>query len=84
MVHLDLNDSEQSTLSNALLLAAEKYEANAAEFRRMKPDLEADERDNPEAMRFIHSSACDGLAEQFDLQAANTRALMEKIDELED
>jgi hypothetical protein len=84
MVKLILTDGQQSSLSNALLVAAEKYEANAQYFRAIKPQLEKAEADNPDRFSFIHSSACDGMAEQFDRQAIEARKLMELVDEAED
>lgn len=84
MVKLTLTDDQQSSLSNALLVAAEKYAENAKYFREIKPQLEKQEADNPERMSFVHSSACDSMAEQFDRQAIEARKLMELIDEAED
>jgi hypothetical protein len=84
MVKLTLTDGQQSSISNALLVAAEKYEANAKYFRELKPQLEKQEADNPERMSLVHSSICDSMADQFDRQAIEARKLMELVDEAED
>lgn len=84
MVRINFTDEQASTLSNALLVAAEKYESNAKYFREIKPQLEKQEADNPDRMSLIHSSMCDSMADQFDRQAIDARKLMEFIDEAEE
>jgi hypothetical protein len=84
MVKLTLTDDQQSSLSNALMVAAEKYADNAKYFRELKPQLEQQEAAHPDRMSFVHSSICDSMADQFDRQAIEARKLMELIDEAED
>ena len=80
MFQLMLHENEGSALRNALVLAKEKYLKNAAELRAMKPELEAAEAADSKAMRLIHSSAVEPLAEQFEQQAAGVGELLEKVD----
>lgn len=84
MYRLDLNEQEHSLLQNMIVLAADKYRENAQHFRDIKPQLEKDEAENPDALRLVHSSICDGMAEQFDRQEADARALLDKISEAEE
>jgi predicted nuclease with TOPRIM domain len=80
----NLSDSEVATLTNALMVAADKFKANAKEFRDLKPQLEQQEAEDPDRMSFIHSSACDSLADQFDRQATEVTNLRWKIEEFID
>lgn len=84
MYRIDLTESEQSTLRNALCTAAARYDEDAKTFRDLKPQLIEAEKNEPNAMRMIHSGACDRLAEQFDYQAKEVRELMDKIDDAEE
>lgn len=83
-----LSGGEMHTLRHALVMAAEKFDANAEEFR----GYEAFAKANPEAYAkgagvMIHVNAYPPLIAQFEQQAAETRALIDWIDgpeELED
>lgn len=77
----NLNDMQFSTMTNALLTASDKFLENAQQFRELKPELERAEKDEPDTMRFIHSSACEPLAAQFDRQAQDAIALMNLLEE---
>jgi hypothetical protein len=83
VVRLELQESQVLTLRHALFVAAERYDEDASTLRELKPHLEQQEREAPDAFRLIHSSACDHMAEQFDIQARQTRELIELIDELD-
>lgn len=72
-----LNESEYHTLTNALLVAAEKFRSNAAELRAY-----ADQPIGEHAI--VTASGAHMLAEQFDLQDRQTAALLEKIMEAVD
>lgn len=74
MVRVELTDSEYSSLSNALFVAAERYEDNALELRKSaaRPDV-------TEGAKHHYTQ----LAEIFERQATDTRALMAKIDDAE-
>lgn len=81
MVRLEFRENQLSTLRNALVVAAERFDEDAKQFRDLQPQLEQQEKDDPERFRLIHSSACPRLAEQFDLQAKQTRELLDLFDE---
>lgn len=80
MFQFELHENEASNLRNALVLAKEKYLKNAADFRAMKPDVVAAEKADPKAMKLVHSSALEPLAQQFEQQAADVGELLEKLD----
>jgi hypothetical protein len=63
-------DTEWSTITHALRVAAEGYSRNATELRRQMPMAD-------------HAAQYARLAEQFEKQAREARALAEKIEEQE-
>lgn len=63
-----LSDKELSTLTNGLLVAAEKFDANAAQLRAA-------------SATDVSPAATMRLAEQFILQAKQSRELAAKLDE---
>lgn len=65
---IQLNDREASLAANALRLAAEQYERDAATVR-------AENKATPN-MAVTH----DGLAEQFDRQARDAHELAERLE----
>jgi hypothetical protein len=67
-----LSDKEQSTLSNALFVASERFQENAKTLR-----TEAARGDITEGARHHYNQ----LAEIFDGQVAETRALIALIDD---
>lgn len=74
-----LSDSQFSTLMNALSVAAERYTQNAEEFRKAAPLAAEAERTGKQP--FITERGALQLAEQFDQQAADTFALIDKLQE---
>lgn len=77
----NLSDSQFATLTNALMAASDKFKANAVEFQNLKPKLQKQEREKPELMALIHSSACDPMSKQFEQQVKDVAALLEFIEE---
>lgn len=68
-----LTGHEASTLHNALRVAAEKFDANAAELRAVDAAQKADST----AAALFGPGAAASLAEAFDQQAVETRALLD-------
>lgn len=80
-----LTENNLAQMRNALIVAAEKFDANAQMFRAVAETGKTD----PEAAQkaiggLMHWSACDGLASDFEKQATDTRGLIDWIDGPED
>lgn len=71
-MNLNLFPPQEHTLVNALLVAAEKFEQNARELRAY-----ADQPIGDHAI--VTASGAHMLAEQFDVQAKDTRELLDQI-----
>lgn len=80
-----LNDTNLSQMRNALVVAAERFDDNAAMFRQIadlgKTDPEAAQKASGP---MVNWTACGPLADDFERQARDTRGLIDWIDGPED
>lgn len=83
MYRINLNEGEHTLLVNVLHLAATEYDKMAKQLRESVEPARERERENPEKLYIITADGYERLAEQFDTQAADTRKLIEKIDDAE-
>lgn len=76
-----LSDSDVSQLRNSLVVAAERFDENAAMFRAIADQGKTDPEGAQKACGpMVHWSACGPLADDFERQAAATRGLIDWID----
>lgn len=73
-----LNDKDYHTLTNALMTAADTFAKNAKDLRAMIPSIETAEAAGKTP--FITAGGAEMLAEQFDQQVKDTRAVLDKIE----
>lgn len=71
-----LNARDGFTLTHALQIAAERFDADAKTMEEQKLASEAVLEGDPAARMLFHPAACEQLAKQFHRQAADVRELL--------
>ena len=74
-----LSEGEMSTLTNALQVAAEKFDDNVQLFEAEAVKIDEHMAEHPDAVVLMTGGAARGFAEQFRRQAADTRRLLERV-----